>query len=421
MTEISDSLRNKVFSKVRDTVSPKAAAIFEKCFMDTLSSAVYFDDDGTAFMVTGDIPAMWLRDSLWQLLPYLRFIGDDENLLELAVGVSRKQLDDVLLDPYANAFNPSANSAGHQDDKTQMSPWIWERKYEVDSLCSPLLLAYEVWSKGGTKEHLGDFEDALSAIIRVWRTEQNHESQSTYLFERPDPLAPTDTLVRDGKGPESAFTGMTWSGFRPSDDATVYGYNIPGNAFAVLTLRLAAKIVENEFSNHELAHQALSLASDIERGIAEYGTVETEKWGKVYAYEVDGRGNVLLMDDGNLPSLLSMPFLGWTSDEDTYARTRKMVLSTDNPYWYSGSAAEGIGSPHTPSGYIWPIALATQGITSSDEEEKSRLLETLSSTDAGTGFIHESFDANDPTKYTRPWFSWANAMYCEFVLRLAGF
>ncbi|MCI1935984.1 MAG: glycoside hydrolase family 125 protein, partial [Bifidobacteriaceae bacterium] len=316
--------------------------------MDTLSSAVYFDDDGTAFMVTGDIPAMWLRDSLWQLLPYLRFIGDDENLLELAVGVSRKQLDDVLLDPYANAFNPSANSAGHQDDKTQMSPWIWERKYEVDSLCSPLLLAYEVWSKGGTKEHLGDFEDALSAIIRVWRTEQNHESQSTYLFERPDPLAPTDTLVRDGKGPESAFTGMTWSGFRPSDDATVYGYNIPGNAFAVLTLRLAAKIVENEFSNHELAHQALSLASDIERGIAEYGTVETEKWGKVYAYEVDGRGNVLLMDDGNLPSLLSMPFLGWTSDEDTYARTRKMVLSTDNPYWYSGSAAEGIGSPHTP-------------------------------------------------------------------------
>jgi meiotically up-regulated gene 157 (Mug157) protein len=421
MTNISESLKTEIFAQVRNVVPPKAAEIFENCFTNTLSSAIEIGDDGTAFMVTGDIPAMWLRDSMWQLLPYLHFLDRDEGLKTLAIAVSRKQLGFILLDPYANAFNANPDSAGHSDDVTDMGPWIWERKYEIDSLCSPLLLAYEIWNRTGSTEHLGDFERALVEILRIWRIEQNHETQSTYRFERPDPLLPTDTLVRNGKGPKSAYTGMTWGAFRPSDDATTFGYNVPSNVFAVLTLNQAAEIVETVFSNTTLASQARALAHEIEQGVEEHGTVDTAKWGRVYAYEVDGLGNSLLMDDGNLPSLLSFPFLGWKGNDDTYLRTRAMILSTDNPYWYSGTAAKGIGSPHTPENYVWPIALATQGITATDPAEKQELLETLFSTDAGTGLIHESFHVDDPNKYTRPWFSWANAMYCEFVLNLAGF
>jgi meiotically up-regulated gene 157 (Mug157) protein len=141
----------------------------------------------------------------------------------------------------------------------------------------------------------------------------------------------------------------------------------------------------------------------------------------VYAYEVDGRGGVLLADDANTPSLLALPLTGWCrADDPLYLATRDLVLSPANPYYYRGSAASGIGSPHTPEGHVWPIALAIQGLTSTDPAERRALLDLILATDDGTGAVHESFHADDPGVWTREWFSWANSMFCELALETAG-
>lgn len=417
MATLQASITAQIFSQVRAKVPEHAATIFENCFSNTLDTAVTIDANDKAFVVTGDIPAMWLRDSTWQLLPYLRFLNLDEKFSALVAKISCRQLEYILIDPYANAFNPKPNGAGHQDDETVMGPWIWERKFEVDSLCTPIYLAYALWSKTGITSHLSNFEQVLETVLNIWTIEQDHESRSQYRFQRKNPLKASDTLVREGKGTPVGHTGMIWSGFRPSDDSTVYGYNIPDNAFAIGVLRQAATMVGAVHHNADLERRSLALADEIEQGLLTYGIVDNPSAGKVYAYEVDGLGHCLLMDDANLPSLLSLPLLGWQDNDGTYQRTREMVLSTANPYWYEGSVARGIGSPHTPEDYVWPIALCVQGLTSTDPRERDYLLHTLSLTDTGAGLMHESFDVNNAQLYTRPWFSWANAMYCEFVLK----
>ena len=212
---------------------------------------------------------------------------------------------------------------------------------------------------------------------------------------------------------------MTWSGFRPSDDPCQYGYLIPSNMFAVVVLRYAAEIAETVLQDPSLAEEAKRLGDEIERGIRKYGIVEHPKYGPVFAYETDGLGNYSLMDDANVPSLLSIPYLGYVSaDDPLYQNTRRFVLSEDNPYFFKGKAAQGIGSPHTPHRYIWHIALAMEGLTADRPEEKWRLIDLMVRTDAGTGMMHESFDADDPTQFTRKWFSWANMMFCELLLDL---
>ena len=127
------------------------------------------------------------------------------------------------------------------------------------------------------------------------------------------------------------------------------------------------------------------------------------------------------MDDANVPSLLAQTYLGYEGDPEVTANTRRFLLSEANPYYYEGSAASGIGSPHTPTSYIWHIALAVQGMTETDKEEKYRILKLMADTDAGKGMMHEGFDKNDPSHYTREWFSWANAMYSEMVLNYLGY
>ncbi len=421
MSPISSDLIAEIVAAVRERTSAEVAELFARCFVDTLSTTMTPMDDGTTFMVTGDIPAMWLRDSAAQLTPYLHFAADSPALADTIASVSRRQLEYVLLDPYANAFNRIPDGSGHHDDRTQLSPWVWERKYEVDSLCYPIRLAHDLWAATGRTDHLLRFADAARAAIAVWKAEQDHERSSTYRFQRPDPRLPTDTLVRDGRGPLVAPTGLTWSGFRPSDDATAYGYNIPGNAFAVTELGHIAVLAERVLGDDELHAEAAALADIIDGAIRAHGVVEHREHGRILAYEVDGLGNALVMDDANAPSLLSLPFLGWCDSRDPlYLRTRAAVLSPSNPFFYSGTAARGIGSPHTPGRNIWPLALAMQGLTSSDADERAELLERLCSTHAGTGLMHESFGADDPSTFTRPWFSWANAVFCEFVLDIAG-
>ena len=400
---------------------PKLARMFARCFPNTLQTTITRLADGTTFVITGDIPAMWLRDSAAQVRPYLALAPADAQIADLLEGVVRRQLRYILHDPYANAFNEGPNSHGHQRDLTQMSPLVWERKYEVDSLCYPLQLAYLLWRATGRTSHFDQtFRDAAKSIVEVWRREQRHHHGSPYRFERPNTI-PIDTLSHGGQGSPVAVTGMTWSGFRPSDDACTYGYLVPSNMFAVVVLGYLAEIATQVVGDAALAAEAQQLRDTIEVGIQTYAKVEHPRHGTIYAYEADGRGNYNLMDDANVPSLLSLPYLGYCAKDDpVYLNTRAFILSPDNPYFYRGAVAEGVGSPHTPAGYIWHIALSMQGLTAADPAERERIVDLLERTDAGTDLMHEGFSADDPGQFTRPWFAWANSLFSELVLEYCG-
>lgn len=426
MAQTHSAFTQSVVERVRERTDEATTAMFARCFENTLGTTLREMPDGTLFMLTGDIPAMWLRDSTAQLGPYLHFAAEDSTISDMVAAVSRRQIEYVLLDPYANAFNSEANGAGHQSDRTDQSPWVWERKYEVDSLCYPIQLAYDLWVITGRTDHLGDaFARAARAIIALWRTEQHHETDSPYRFERFDGPS-TDTLVRGGRGSETAPTGLTWSAFRPSDDACEFGYNVPGNMFAAVELQHIDTIATEVLGDEDLAASARSLRDDIQRGIAEHAVIPTETHGDVFAYEIDGRGGILLLDDANVPSLLSMPMFGWCrADDPLYLATRSFILSSANPTFVSGALpsgtdSSGLGSPHTPAGHVWPIGLCIQALTTDDLAEKDRIRRLLLETDAGTGLMHESFLVTDSEIYTRPWFSWANAMFCELVLDITG-
>lgn len=394
---------------------------FEAALRNSLETTVRPAGDGTTFVVTGDIPAMWLRDSAAQVEPYLRF-ADDDAIRAMLVGVVARHAAQIAVDPYANAFNETDSGARVHDDRPVQSPWVWERKFELDSLCYPIRLAYALLERTGSAEHLdGAVHRMCASIVAVMRTEQRHETASAYRFQRSGAQLPaTETLTRDGIGAETADTGMVWSGFRPSDDACTYGYLVPANMFAAVSLGQLAAIARNGYADGALAADAEALADEIRQGIDAYGTVEHPELGRVWAYEVDGLGNHVLMDDANVPSLLSAPYLGFCAPDDpTYLRTRALVLSPTNPYYFSGRTAQGIGSPHTRAGWVWPIALSMQGITSIDPAERAALVDVLLATTAGTGLMHESFDVEDPERFSRPWFGWANSLFAEFVLRTA--
>ncbi len=383
--------------------------------------------DGTVFLITGDIPAMWLRDSAAQLMPLLR-IGAGPQAEDFAIAVLRRQLEYVLLDPYANAFNPEPNGAGRRKDVAEVrrSAWVWERKYEVDSLCYPLLLAYRIWRRYGRADIFdARFWQAVGRTLELWETEQDHENKSRYRFRRRHVLR-RSTLARGGRGPEVAVTGMTWSGFRPSDDASRYGYNVPGNLFASVVLGRISEIAEAPAlalaPDPHLIARAKRLRAEIDAGIRAHAVIDDPDIGPRWAYEVDGRGGVLEMDDANIPSLLALPLIGYCrADDPVYRATRTFVLSERNPFFYRGSAASGVGSPHTPRRHAWPIAIAAAGLTSSDPADKRAVIDTLLATHAGTTRIHESFHVDRPTSWTRGWFSWAEAMFCELVLDYCGY
>lgn len=395
----------------------KLKAVFEKCITNTWETTMKMKEDGTVYIITGDIDAMWLRDSAMQVKPYLHLVGNPE-VDQMFKGLVARQMMYIQIDPYANAFNEYDNgNCWEKNDITQHNPWNWERKYEIDSLCFPVYIAYEYYRKSGDSSI---FTDACKAgfakILEVFETEQDHENKSSYRFERHCGIE-TETLQREGKGRLTGYTGMTWSGFRPSDDACTYGYLVPSNMLAAVILGYIADVAQNIFGEEAMRAKAETLRAQITEGIYQYGVVDHPKFGKVFAYETDGLGNHVIMDDANLPSLLSAPYFGFCDiDDEIYQNTRRMLLSEENPYFFSGSFASGIGSPHTPHAYIWHIALSMQGLTSKTSAEKLAVLRTMAATDAGTNMMHEGFHKDDPAKFTREWFSWANSMFCELAL-----
>ena len=392
------------------------AVNFNAAFADTLLTTVKRHEDGTTFLLTGDIPAMWLRDSTAQVRPYLVIAKEDEDLAAMISGLVKKQFFYINIDPYANAFNEADNGAGHQDDHTEMNGWIWERKYEIDSLCYPVQLAYLLYKNTGRTDQFNeDFVAGVKKIFQVFTTEQDH-NQSPYTFVR-DTWREEDTLINEGRGAEVAPCGMTWSGFRPSDDRCIYGYLVPSNMFAVVALGYIEEIFTKVLSDSEIVATASKLKAEIEAGIEAHGRTTNAAGEDIYAYEVDGLGNATIQDDSNVPNLISAPYLGYGDIHDErYLRTRKTLLSKENPFYYEGTFAKGIGSSHTPENYVWPIAMAMEGMTTADKAEKERILNQLVATDAGTHLMHEGFDVEDPNQYTREWFSWANMMFCELVM-----
>ncbi|MBX7419885.1 glycoside hydrolase family 125 protein [Clostridium chauvoei] len=393
----------------------KLKSLFFNCFINTIETTVTVEDDD-AFVITGDIPAMWLRDSTSQVEHYLPFVKNNENLKDLFTGLIKRQMKCILIDPYANAFNREANGQKWDNDITKDSPWVWERKYEIDSLCYPVRLIYKYWKESGDTSFFNDeIKNIFNIIIDLWITEQDHFGKSDYSFQRLN-CSETDTLCNNGLGNPVGYTGMTWSGFRPSYDACKYGYLIPANMFASVALRYIEEIAETIYNDISLKDKAFKLRTDIENGIEKFGIIENKEFGKIYAYETDGLGNYNFMDDANVPSLLSIPYIEFRGiDDEIYQNTRKFILSKNNPFYYEGSAAKGIGSPHTPPEYIWHIALSMAGLTTNNKEEISDLLKTLLATDGDTGFMHEGFYCNNPKEFTRDWFAWSNSLFAHFV------
>lgn len=406
-------------------VSPKLWQMFQNTFPNTLDTTVFPEGDRT-FVITGDIDAMWLRDSGAQVWTYISYIKDDPELQQLIRGVILKQLEFICLDPYANAFlNDTTKESHWVSDYTLMKKGVHERKYELDSMCYPLRLAYQYWTLTGDATIFGDlWKEAMGNILAVMREQQRaNGTKTSYKFQRVTHVL-HDTYSNYGYGHPAKYCGMVASAFRPSDDSQIFPYLIPSNFFAESVLRKAA-IILREVNNDEVtAAECEAIADDIRRGLNEHAVVEHPVHGKVYAFEVDGYGSHLLMDDANAPSLLSLPYLCpelVSADDPIYQNTRKMIFSEANPYYFSGTVngekIGAIGSPHTGLDMVWPMSIIMKGLTSTNQQEQRECVELLMRTDGGTGYMHESFSPNNPNKFTRSWFAWANGLFGELVIR----
>lgn len=243
-----------------------------------------------------------------------------------------------------------------------MSPWVWERKFEIDSLCFSMRLAYALWKETGITDIFdAGFKSAMRIMYHLFITEQRHFEESPYRFTRNNGI-PEDSLRNKGLGMPVNYTGMVWSGFRSSDDVCEFHYNIPGNMFAVVTLRQMQEFAEWVFRDMEFLQELKDLEADIDHGIKTYGIYRHPEFGPIYAFETDGYGNHCLMDDAGTPGLISIPYLGYcTTEDEIYQNTRRFVLSKENPYYFEGKVAKGIGSPHTPAGYVWHLSYLCKG------------------------------------------------------------
>ncbi len=423
----SEAVEKKI-REVQKTLrhNPRLAWMFGNCYANTLETTIHYrktatgDDD--TFVYTGDIPAMWLRDSGAQVWPYLPLASKDEKLRHMLRGVVLRQMRCINIDRYANAFNDGPTGAGWVSDNTDMQPDVFERKYEIDSYCYAIRLAYGYWKATGDYTVFGqEWAAAIRNILKTFREQQRKTGLGPYHFTRTDDT-PFDTQGWGGYGAPVKPVGLIASAFRPSDDATILPFLVPSNFMAVSSMRKAAEILTRYGTTDDDAKTAAdcrALADEVEQALHQYAVVDHPKYGKIYAYEVDGFGSHILMDDANVPSLIGMAYLGDIDPDDPiYRNTRRFVWSEDNPCFFRGKAGEGIGGPHIGRDMIWPMSVMMRCFTTDDDDEIRWCMRTLLATDGGTGFIHESFHKDDPTRYTRAWFAWQNTLFGELVIRL---
>lgn len=406
---------------------PELAWMFENCFPNTLDTTI---QTGTihgapdTFIITGDIDAMWLRDSACQVWPYVSLAKDDADLRKLFRGLIGRQSRCILLDSYANAFLPDSKGtkplSWAVEDLTEMRPGVAERKWEIDSLCYCIRLAHGYWqATQDTSPFNAEWATAMRLVIGTFREQQRKNDPGSYHFQRKTEV-PTDTQALGGYGNPARPVGLIYSMFRPSDDACIYPLFVPANLFAMVCLRHLAEMANSILHDDGLASECNAFALEIEAALGRYGKVSHPLQGEIWAYEVDGFGNQLVMDDANTPGLLGLPYLGCCALNDPlYRRTRAMAWSASNPYFFKGSAAEGIGGPHVGLDMIWPMSIIMRALTSTDDEEIGQCLRWIKNTHADTGFIHEAFHKNNPAQFTRSWFAWANSLFGELVVKLS--
>jgi meiotically up-regulated gene 157 (Mug157) protein len=451
-------LVEKVIKDMNEKMLDKdLARIFENAFPNTLDTTVKWHVDGAeksskghsswlggaeawegaqSFIVTGDISAEWLRDSTNQLAQYQRLAKKDSAIETLLLGAINTQAEYVIASPYCNAFQPpppskiktSDNGQGDSVHPAYEPSQVFECKYEIDSLAHFLSLANQFHNHTGSTAFITKrWLQAVNSLVEVI----DEQSKSTfdpktgsftlqeYRFQRQTNTG-TETLNLAGNGnPLNYGTGLVRSAFRPSDDATILGFFIPGNAMLAVELKRTAEILQKA-SKASLAQELRSRGERIEKGVWEHGVVSHRKFGSVFAFEVDGYGSSILMDDANLPSLLALPLLGFlNSDDRTYQNTRKMILSKEgNPYFITGSEFEGIGGPHIGFMNAWPMSLLVQAMTSDDDAEIKGLLTAVKQA-SPLGLIHESVNVEEIRDYTRSWFAWANSVYAQTILDVA--
>ena len=420
----SKAVETEILRVKKLLTNQKLAWMFENCFPNTLETTVHYrttDGKPDTLVYTGDINAMWLRDSGAQVWPNIQLAHKDPELKKMLEGVIRRQFKCINIDPYANAFNDGEKGGDRMSDLTDMKPELHERKWEIDSLCYPLRLAYQYWKETGDASVFdSEWIQAITNILKTFKEQQRKGRVDYYKFQRKTERA-LDTLNNNGLGAPVNPVGLIVSCFRPSDDATTLQFLVPSNFFAVSSLRKAAEILTTVNQNTNLAQQCTDLAEEVETALQKYATYNHPKYGTIYAFEVDGFGNHLLMDDANVPSLLAMAYLGDVDINDPiYQNTRRFVWSKDNPYFFRGKAGEGIGGPHIGYDMIWPMSIMMKAFTSQDDEEIKDCVKMLIDTDAGTGFIHESFHKDDPANFTRAWFAWQNTLFGELILKLVN-
>ena len=414
----------RVKAKIAD---PELAWMFENCYPNTLDTTVQtgtLDGKPDTFVLTGDIEAMWLRDSSAQVQPYIHLVAKDAKLKRLFQGLIQRQARCILIDPYANAFDrdPTAPSKleWSRTDKTDMKPGVAERKWEIDSLCYPMRLSHEYWRRTHDKTPFDDrWSQAMRLAVATFRVQQRKDGPGPYHFQRPA-LAPTDSLMLGGYGWPTKKIGLIHSMFRPSDDACQYPFLIPSNLFAVSVLRKIAQVHREARGDAAAATEAEALASEVEAALRAHALIPDGQRGQVWAYEIDGFGNTLFMDDANVPSLSGLPIIDVVDRNDPlFRRTAALAWSDRNPYFFKGSAAEGIGGPHVGLDMIWPMSIITRALNADDDATIRQCLHWLKATHGGTGFMHESFHKDDPSKFTRPWFAWANALFGQLIVEVA--
>lgn len=426
----SKSSRKFVDEKVEEVISrikskcadEELGWLFENCFPNTLDTTVdYSFENGRhdSFVITGDIDAMWLRDSTAQVWPYLPLVHQSDKIRHLILGLINRQVYCINFDPYANAFYKGEKIGEWKNDHTEMKPGIHERKWEIDSLCYPVRLSYHYWKEtGDTTGFTVEWLQAATHIYNTFIEQQRKENHGPYRFGRTTNWS-TDTVPGNGYGNRTRKVGLIHSIFRPSDDATVYPFLIPSNFFAVVSLKQMAEILTAVYGDSAFAGKCIALADEVEKAIYKYAVLKHPVAGKILAMEVDGFGNALFQDDANVPNLLGLPYLGALSaNSKLYQNTRKFILSENNPYFFKGKTGDGIGSPHTLENQIWHIGIVMRAMTSDSDAEIVQQLRMIKNTHAGTGFMHESFDKDDASQFTRKWFAWANTLFGELILKI---
>ncbi|CAI6336363.1 unnamed protein product [Periconia digitata] len=444
-SDVEDTL-TRMESVIKD---PDLYRLFQNSYPNTLDTAIKWrgvaDDNPNeelTFVITGDINAMWLRDSSNQMqsyLPLLQATSDRDSIASLYRGVINLQARYLLTSPYCNSFQPPVESkippaVNDAADRDVVFPGydeskVFECKYELDSLAAFLEVSENYYKATEDISFFGSFKwvQAIEAILKVAEDQMTPTYgpdgavlAQPFTFVRYTTRA-TETLANDGIGnPVANGTGLVRSAFRPSDDSTIFQLFIPANMMFSAYLSSTADIMSklNTSNSGALAERMKSLSQSIPDAIETHGTVTHPDYGQVYAFEVDGFGGQTIMDDANIPSLLSAPFNTYNVNPETYRNTRALVLGATNPYFMRGPVINSVGGPHQGPGKAWPMASIVRILTSDNDDEIVAELREIVSSTAGLGLIHESINSFNATDYTRPWFSWANGLFGQMILDL---